>query len=37
LNELKGFNKDEIKEKANMAFDAVLSVVSYLELITVTF
>lgn len=29
LNELKGFNKDEIREKANMAFDAVLSVVSY--------
>lgn len=29
LNELKGFNKDEIREKANIAFDTVLSVVSY--------
>ena len=29
LDELKGFNKDEIREKANMAFDAVLSIVSY--------
>ncbi len=29
LNELKGFNKDEIRERANIAFDTVLSVVSY--------
>lgn len=29
LNELKGFNKDEIREKANIAFDTVLSIVSY--------
>lgn len=29
LDELKGFNKDEIREKANIAFDTVLSVVSY--------
>lgn len=29
LNELKGFNKDEIREKANIAFDTVLSVISY--------
>lgn len=29
LNELKGFNKDEIRERANIAFDTVLSIVSY--------
>lgn len=29
LDELKGFNKDEIREKANIAFDTVLSIVSY--------
>ena len=29
LNELKGFNKDEIRERANIAFDTVISVISY--------
>lgn len=29
MNELKGFNKDEIRERANIAFDNVLSIVSY--------
>lgn len=29
MNELKGFNKETAKELANIAFDAVLSVVSY--------
>lgn len=29
LNELKGFNKDEIRERANIAFDTVLSVIAY--------
>lgn len=29
MNELKGFNKETAKELANMAFDAVLSIVSY--------